>query len=187
MITPQNALTMRASIATRPTTAPGSPRAHSRGALQVVGAATKEKKNRDLERLRDLASAEETFLVAGFNYKGLTVRSIAHDRAAQRRGRRASARVRSADDAAGLSRLGHRPGVAPRRGRLFGDGDGRIRREKLSLIHRERGGVVARVDARVNARCSRRRADWFQGIRATTRAEADERATDPFFLRSFDT
>jgi hypothetical protein len=78
MIAPQAQLTMRASLAPRPcsqntTNARSQP---SRGTLQVVGAATKAKKNRDLERLRDLASAEETFLVAGFNYKGLTVRTI---------------------------------------------------------------------------------------------------------------
>ena len=83
MIAPQAQLTMRASLAPRPcsqttTNARSQP---SRGALQVVGAATKAKKNRDLERLRELASAEETFLVAGFNYKGLTVRvTAAHAR-----------------------------------------------------------------------------------------------------------
>lgn len=154
MIAPQNALTMRASIAARPTTAHGSPRAHSRGALQVVGAATKEKKNRDLDRLRDLANAEETFLVAGFNYKGLTVRSLAHDRVARGRGRRTSARDRSADDAAGLSELGLRPGVKPRSERRCGDGDVTIRWGKLSCIYPARGDVVARVDARANARWS---------------------------------
>jgi large subunit ribosomal protein L10 len=42
--------------------------------LQIVNAATKEKKNRDLERLKTLATAEETLLVAGFRYQGLTVR-----------------------------------------------------------------------------------------------------------------
>jgi hypothetical protein len=79
MIAQANALTMRANVCARPSalTTQNAPNAHkSRGFLQVVGAATKEKKNRDLERLRTLANAEETFLVAGFNYKGLTVRFI---------------------------------------------------------------------------------------------------------------
>ena len=89
---------MRASLAPRPcsqttTNARSQP---SRGALQVVGAATKAKKNRDLDRLRELASAEETFLVAGFNYKGLTVRAMASHARSYR-----VARARTREDAFG--------------------------------------------------------------------------------------
>tara|TARA_B100001540_G_scaffold164768_1_gene145720 strand:+ start:1636 stop:2124 length:489 start_codon:yes stop_codon:yes gene_type:complete len=78
MMAPHTALTMRASIAARPTatTTTTKTTGAKRGALQVVGAASKAKKNRDLDRLRDLASAEETLLVAGFNYQGLTVRFV---------------------------------------------------------------------------------------------------------------
>ena len=70
------ALTMRASVAARPTTGRGktTTTTNARGALHVLGAASRAKKNRDLDRLRDLATAEETLLVAGFNYQGLTVR-----------------------------------------------------------------------------------------------------------------
>ena len=98
MIAPQAQLTMRASLAPRPcsqttTNARSQP---SRGALQVVGAATKSKKNRDLDRLRELASAEETFLVAGFNYKGLTVRVMASHARSYR-----VARARTREDAFG--------------------------------------------------------------------------------------
>jgi len=38
-------------------------------------AATKEKKNADLERLTELLNAEETLVVAAVNYKGLSVRN----------------------------------------------------------------------------------------------------------------
>jgi hypothetical protein len=77
MMAPHTALTMRASVAARPTaTTTTKTTGAKRGALQVVGAASKAKKNRDLDRLRDLASAEETLLVAGFNYQGLTVRFV---------------------------------------------------------------------------------------------------------------
>lgn len=83
MMATHTALTMRASVAARPTTAHGkttTTTTHKRGALQVLGAANKAKKNRDLDRLRDLANAEETLLVAGFNYQGLTVRVRARSR-----------------------------------------------------------------------------------------------------------
>ena len=77
MMAPHTALTMRASVAARPTaTTTTKTTGAKRGALQVVGAASKAKKNRDLDRLRDLANAEETLLVAGFNYQGLTVRFV---------------------------------------------------------------------------------------------------------------
>ena len=87
MMATHTALTMRASVAARPTTARGktTPRAE-RGALQVLGAASKAKKTRDLDRLRDLANAEETLLVAGFNYQGLTVRVCVARRGARRDG-----------------------------------------------------------------------------------------------------
>ena len=80
MMATHTALTMRASVAARPTTAHGKTTTTKRGALQVLGAASKAKKNRDLDRLRDLANAEETLLVAGFNYQGLTVRVRARSR-----------------------------------------------------------------------------------------------------------
>jgi len=77
-------LTMRASVAARPTTWSGKTTTttrRARGAVHVLGAASKAKKNRDLDRLRDLATAEETLLVAGFNYQGLTVRKrVARER-----------------------------------------------------------------------------------------------------------
>ncbi len=88
MMAPHTALTMRASVAARPTaTTTTKTTGAKRGALQVVGAASKAKKNRDLDRLRDLANAEETLLVAGFNYQGLTVRFVT----------RANARARATD------------------------------------------------------------------------------------------
>merc|ERR1719409_692577 len=68
MMAPHTALTMRASIAARPTATTTT--------TKTTGAASKAKKNRDLDRLRDLASAEETLLVAGFNYQGLTVKDM---------------------------------------------------------------------------------------------------------------
>ena len=92
MMAPHTALTMRASIAARPTaTTTTKTTGAKRGALHVVGAASKAKKNRDLDRLRDLASAEETLLVAGFNYQGLTVRLVT----------RANARARATDAGGG--------------------------------------------------------------------------------------
>lgn len=55
-------------------------RAHARGALVVRGAATKERKNEQLQALAKMVNAEETFLVAGFNYQSLSVRCDARER-----------------------------------------------------------------------------------------------------------
>ena len=88
MMAPHTALTMRASVAVRPTATTTTKTTGAKsGALKVVGAASKAKKNRDLDRLRDLASAEETLLVAGFNYQGLTVRFVTRANARARDGR----------------------------------------------------------------------------------------------------
>jgi len=69
-------MTQRASFATSSVSAaramPKS--ASSRGALVVRGAASKAKKQGQLDALAAMATAEETFLVAGFNYQSLTVR-----------------------------------------------------------------------------------------------------------------
>ena len=102
MMAPHTALTMRASVAARPTaTTTTKTTGAKRGALQVVGAASKAKKNRDLDRLRDLASAEETLLVAGFNYQGLTVRFVTRVNARARDGR-----VGGGGDGAGARSVG---------------------------------------------------------------------------------
>jgi hypothetical protein len=47
----------------------------ARRELVIQMAATKEKKNADLERLTELLNAEETLVVAAVNYKGLSVRN----------------------------------------------------------------------------------------------------------------
>jgi Holliday junction resolvase len=69
-------MTQRASFATSSVSAaramPKS--ASSRGALVVRGAASKAKKQGQLDALAAMANAEETFLVAGFNYQSLSVR-----------------------------------------------------------------------------------------------------------------
>jgi hypothetical protein len=126
-------LTMRASVAARPTTWSGKTTTtirRARGALHVLGAASKGKKNRDLDRLRDLATAEETLLVAGFNYQGLTVRERESARARERESARTS---------------GRHPTTAV----------GGARRSNLEVERRgdrarvaEMGGVTARGDAR---------------------------------------
>ena len=125
-------LTMRASVAARPTTWSGKTTTttrRARGAVHVLGAASKAKKNRDLDRLRDLATAEETLLVAGFNYQGLTVR----ERVARER---ENARTRHGWAASDDGR-GRRAKTEPR-----GRTEGRPR------ARRGEGGVTARGDAR---------------------------------------
>lgn len=49
-------------------------RAGERGSLVVQMAASKEKKSRDLNMLKGMLDKEETLLVAGFRYQGLSVR-----------------------------------------------------------------------------------------------------------------
>jgi large subunit ribosomal protein L10 len=51
---------------------------HSRrnGGIHIHMAATKDKKNADLERLTSLLTSSDTFVVAGVNYKGLSVKNM---------------------------------------------------------------------------------------------------------------
>ena len=49
-------------------------RAGERGSLVVQMAASREKKSRDLSMLKGMLDKEETLLVAGFRYEGLSVR-----------------------------------------------------------------------------------------------------------------
>lgn len=51
----------------------GSKGAGERGSLVIRMAATKQKKNRDLNMLKGMLENEETLLVAGFRYQGLSV------------------------------------------------------------------------------------------------------------------
>ena len=89
-------MTQRASFATSSVSAaramPKS--ASSRGALVVRGAASKAKKQGQLDALAAMATAEETFLVAGFNYQSLSVRAAESDFYS----RQSRARVEASDD-----------------------------------------------------------------------------------------
>jgi len=149
MMATHTALTMRASVAARPTTAHGktTTTTHKRGALQVLGAASKAKKNRDLDRLRDLANAEETLLVAGFNYQGLTVRVRTRSRVdGARRGgvdARDGGRCGRASHPRGL---GGRPRARRGEGDVTASGDARDRWDIISIGRARRRRRV--VDAR---------------------------------------
>ena len=72
----------------------GAAASQRRGALVVRGAASKAKKQGQLDALSAMATAEETFLVAGFNYQSLSVRA-AESRFYSRQSR---ARVEASDD-----------------------------------------------------------------------------------------
>ena len=143
MMAPHTALTMRASVAARPTaTTTTKTTGAKRGALQVVGAASKAKKNRDLDRLRDLANAEETLLVAGFNYQGLTVRFVT----------RANARARATDAAPARGRSGSRSArfANARAGRRDDDGEWKRARTVGNIFH-DRTRRCRRVRTRARA------------------------------------
>ena len=56
-------------------------RAGQRGALVIQMAASKEKKDRDLSMLKGMLENEDTLLVAGFRYQGLSVSRSWHDKA----------------------------------------------------------------------------------------------------------
>ena len=151
MMAPHTALTMRASVAARPTatTTTTKTTGAKRGALQVVGAASKAKKNRDLDRLRDLASAEETLLVAGFNYQGLTVRFVIRVNARARDGRgggggavTAPARGRSGSRSARFANA--------RAGRRDDDGEWKRARTVGNIFH-DRARRCRRVRTRARA------------------------------------
>ena len=148
MMAPHTALTMRASVAARPTaTTTTKTTGAKRGALHVVGAASKAKKNRDLDRLRDLASAEETLLVAGFNYEGLTVRFVT----------RANARARATDAGGAMTapargRSGSRSArfANARAGRRDDDGEWKRARTVGNIFH-DRARRCRRVRTRARA------------------------------------
>jgi len=120
-------MTQRASFATSSVSAaramPKS--ASSRGALVVRGAASKAKKQGQLDALAAMANAEETFLVAGFNYQSLSVR-IEDDAIVFVCVWRGCARARARVGRAVMARLGRRrrrgwgredsPASSPRRG-----------------------------------------------------------------------
>ena len=151
MMAPHTALTMRASVAARPTatTTTTKTTGAKRGALQVVGAASKAKKNRDLDRLRDLANAEETLLVAGFNYQGLTVRFVIRVNARARDGRgggggavTAPARGRSGSRSARFANA--------RAGRRDDDGEWKRARTVGNIFH-DRARRCRRVRTRARA------------------------------------
>ena len=54
-------------------------KASERGAFVVRNAASKEKKSRDLNMLKGMLNNEDTMLVAGFRYEGLSVRYVHKD------------------------------------------------------------------------------------------------------------
>ena len=47
-----------------------------RGSLLIMNAATKAKKTRDLSMLKGMLENDDTMLVAGFRYEGLSVRAL---------------------------------------------------------------------------------------------------------------
>ena len=177
-------MTQRASFATSSVSAaramPKS--ASSRGALVVRGAASKAKKQGQLDALAAMANAEETFLVAGFNYQSLSVR-IEDDVIVFVCVWRWCARVRDRVGRAVMARLGRRRRVdggariAPRDAATRGAcararGWFRVRRGARE------GRIYVRAWVRVQARWGRRaRVAWGSfGARAWLRVLGSHRA-----------
>lgn len=164
-------MTQRASFATSSVSAaramPKS--ASSRGALVVRGAASKAKKQGQLDALAAMANAEETFLVAGFNYQSLSVR-IEDDAIVFVCVWRGCARARARVGRAVMARLG-------RRRRVHGGARIALR------LRRDEGRVCAR--ARVVSRQTRcaRGEDLCARVGARAGAMGAARARDVGVIR----